>query len=120
MKRTAVLLVGLVLAGSVLAVDENGAYGIMGIGNDRCGEYVSKVDEHKGIDALFTSWLNGYMTAFNRYVSNTFNIKGNSDVADLRKWLYGYCQENPSKYFEDATSALIAKLYPNRQQQKPN
>ena len=117
-KKLAVLvLVSLIPAISPLADDNTGQYQVMGLGNASCNAYLS---EDKEGAAYFTSWLAGYMTAYNHLSEDTYSILGKSkDILHIQSWLRDYCTVNGTESFESAVLNLLKNLKYFRQKQKP-
>jgi|ERR1700728_179222 len=64
------------------------------------------------IDLTFFSWTEGYITAWNITMKDPV-LKIDPDAIPLnnqQKFLQSYCAENPSKYYVEAVTALMAKL----------
>lgn len=88
-----------------------------------CGRFVSaREDAMRGNHVRANSyidWLGGYITAFNHFKPDTYNILGNSDKESVMQWLENYCKQNLLETFSEATDALMVELYPKRIRQKP-
>ena len=88
-----------------------------------CDNYISALDacmnKHCYKENIFNAWLNGYITAYNAYVADTFNIVGKRDMAALNFWLANYCTKNPQSSFDNAVGHLMVELAPQRITQKP-
>jgi hypothetical protein len=118
------LLAAVLLPMGCLAADRNGNYG-SSLPKDikDCNDYIAALDNclggHCYKQNLFNAWLNGYITAYNAYVSDTFNIIGDRNPASLNYWLADYCKKNPQDSFDTAVGHLMSELRPQRTKEKP-
>jgi hypothetical protein len=58
--------------------------------------------------------MEGYITAANTYMNDTYDIAQNKDIASLDLWLDNYCKENTLKEFSDAMQNLVSEYYVTR------
>ncbi|MDH3309572.1 MAG: HdeA family protein [Gammaproteobacteria bacterium] len=118
-----VLFVSLFSPTTAIAADSDERYSNYGSGTQSCETYVkAREDSRNGeerIELVFLTWLNGFLSAHNYYVTNTYDIKGTTDNEALLVWLENYCKQNPRKSFSSAVAALADELYPKRIQQAP-
>ena len=88
-----------------------------------CDNYMDALDAclsgHCYKQNMYNAWLYGYVTAYNAYVDDTFNILGGRDSASLNYWLANYCKKNPHTSFDTAVGHLMVELMPQRIKQKP-
>ena len=88
-----------------------------------CDNYIAALDAclngHCYKQNIFNAWLNGYITAYNAYVDDTFNIIGEKDMASLNYWLANYCRKTPQSSFDSAVGNLMVELAPQRIKEKP-
>jgi hypothetical protein len=80
-----------------------------------CGSFVeSKQNENQRY--IYLAWLNGYLTAVNKYHGDvkSYNglrdIKAGRDRQALLLWLENYCRENPLDNFARAVFMLQHEL----------
>ncbi len=107
------VLVLLVMPTGSYGMDSNNRYVIRGMGGHSCAEY-NQTWRNPSSRSPFWNWVGGYVTAYNRWRSNTYDIMSKRDIDSLRGWLDNYCKENPHKSFEDAVGALMSELHPKR------
>ena len=125
MKKSALLLLAALFLPVVCwGADKNGNFGSsLPMELKYCNSYIAALDACMGGHCykqnIFNAWLNGYITAYNTYVSDTFNIIGKRDPASLNYWLANYCKKNPHSSFDTAVGHLMAELAPQRIQKKP-
>ena len=121
---TIVLLTALVFPIGCLAADANGNFGSSLPKDLRyCDTYIAALDDclsgHCYKQNLFNAWLYGYITAYNAYVDDTFNIIGGRDAASLNYWLANFCKKNPQVSLDTAVGNLMTELRPQRIKAKP-
>ena len=92
------------------ADDTNGQYGIL---TDTCAEYAK--DRAKNRTLRYTSWIAGYVTAYNSVAPDTYNILAKSNVKSTMEWLDKWCKANPSEHLAGGMHALVKELHPTRQ-----
>ncbi|MBA6413404.1 hypothetical protein H2508_09820 [Parahaliea sp. F7430] len=101
------------------AANQEGEYTVLSEGAASCGRYIEAVEKagrggSKTTMGYYHAYLDSYFTGVNRYLSDTKNIKGNTDSAGVRAYVQKYCRENPLKDYMDAIIAVVNELYPNR------
>jgi hypothetical protein len=109
MKRS-VLALALMLAPSGVWA---GAYHVLGAGVASCGSYLNyrTIPDAEAITMNTLSWLEGYLTAYNKYAARSGDVMaGKLDVDSLRSWLDDYCKAHPSEDMVTAAQGLIAQL----------
>jgi hypothetical protein len=75
---------------------------------------------HYSAQNQFNQWLDGFLTAYDMYVPDTFDIAYGKDIDALDDWLENYCAKRPDNFFNDAVESLIFEIYPDRAKTKPN
>lgn len=125
MKKSAILLLTALLLPVICSgADKNGNFGSsLPADYKYCDSYIAALDAcingHCYKQNIFNAWLNGYITAYNANVADTFNIIGKRDMASLNYWLADYCKKNPRSFFDTAVSHLMVELAPQRIKEKP-
>lgn len=120
----AVLLTAMLFPAICMGADENGNFGSsLPVELKYCDSYLSALDAcmagHCYKQNIFNAWLNGYITAYNAYVNDTFNIMGKRDSASLNYWLANYCKKHQHTSFDSAVGHLMTELAPQRIREKP-
>jgi hypothetical protein len=108
-----------VLAGcpTAQALDDDGEANIYGPGAATCSAYVAA--RKGGAAADFDRWLEGYLSAVNLVLPDTYDILGDYKHETAVAWVDAYCSRNPEDQFGFAANRLAAYLYPNRLASKP-
>ena len=116
MKVNIILLFIIVLAtaSNAWALDKNGKFAIKGIGNIPCLEFVKMIEQDNPQKFLFAGWLNGYMTAHNQHLKETFDIVSWENIETMGTYLRNHCKTNPKLSFFQATTQLLSELYAQR------
>jgi len=92
--------------------DAQGNHAVWGIGQTSCHGYnraraASGFGEHK-------AYLMGYLTAYNTFTPNTYNVAGSKDLNGILAWLDEYCKKNAIDSFERALSQMVATFHETR------
>jgi hypothetical protein len=99
------------------ALDDDGEANLYGPGASPCAAYTGA---RKAASAgNFEEWLDGYLSAVNLVLPDTYDILGDKKRAAAAAWLDVYCAGNPDDPFGFAANRLAAYLYPNRHASKP-
>ena len=92
-------------------------------GEASCETYVTARDEGRRgghlRENIYLGWVSGFLTAYNIFRPETYNIAGTTDTPSLMLRLEIYCKANPRDSFLDAVAWTLTKLYPNRAKQAP-
>jgi hypothetical protein len=107
-----------------MSADKDGSYLLVGIGAKTCGAYIearnASKDSFSSIDSIyFLTWLTGYLSAYNKFASSTYDITGGKDNEGLMIWLDNYCHAHPLDKFSTGVSALTKELYQTRRKTSP-
>jgi hypothetical protein len=121
MHRFAIVCLLTVLIGSVSesiwAGDESLNYVSIGRGLDTCTLMTTTRDERY---PQVIHWLAGYLTAYNRWQPETYDITGDPHASDWERWIQQYCMTNPTILIAQAAEAFVHAFYPSRLMQAPN
>jgi hypothetical protein len=112
MKR-AILAVSLACAPlCAWSADKDGKHSVQG--QIPCGKFVEERAAGGAQATATLAWVAGYISAYNLWAPDTYNILGNSHLPDAMRWLEAYCKANPQRDLPTAMSALVAELHPRR------
>jgi hypothetical protein len=106
------------------ALDSKNRYLILGPGSYTCMHIISDLQEGtKKKDAsasiIYSQWLAGNLTAYNRDTKNTYSILGNTQFNDAMVWAVNYCKEHPTDIFAAAADAYVRTMTPRRLRSMP-
>ncbi len=108
----AAVLILLAAALPARALDGAGNYFVRGVGNELCASYSLARDSHR--DGPFAAWLAGYLSGFDRWTADVYDIEGATGFEGSLRWLDYYCHVHPQLTFSSAAASLVADLYPTR------
>lgn len=97
------------------SADEQGQYFVKGIGSLTCEQYLMEMANGSPTHVMFRSWLNGYLTAYNTFVAQTYDIAPGSNVEGLANVMETICRNSPDAMFAAASQGLTNALIPQRQ-----
>lgn len=93
-----------------LSADSDGNFGTRGVGSDRCGALLERLEQSPEIVLPTVSWLMGYVTAVNRLQNDTFDISPILDGAALFELTVATCDANPDITYEGAVFEVLGAL----------
>jgi len=108
------LTICMLITNTAFATDVNGKFAIKGVGNASCKDYVKVLVEDERQKFLFAGWINGYITAHNQHLAETFDITSWENIETLGNYLREHCKKNPELSFFQATTQLVNQLHPDR------
>jgi hypothetical protein len=111
-RSVSAILVLLACALPAWALDGAGNYFVRGVGNELCAAYSIARDRLR--DEPFAAWLAGYLSGFDRWTADVYDIEGATGFEGSLHWLDYYCRQHPQLPFSTAAESLVADLYANR------
>jgi hypothetical protein len=107
----AVLLAAkLCLAPLAWAADADGHFAIKGVGLQSCADYLAAREAKSPQYHQFGGWMNGYLSATNRYEDDTFDLVPWQSTGMLAAWLAGACEKNRDAQFVRVVTLLVNAL----------
>lgn len=110
--RAAALAAG--LAGAAHAADGDGRYGIDGAGRLKCEAFAKARQAENADYRVFAGWVDGYVTAFNHFQADTFDLTPWQSLELILAKLARYCDDNPGETFVAGLNLLAQALYDER------
>lgn len=98
---------GIGLAG---AVDNHGSFAIKGIGASSCAVFREVSSNDAEAYRQFGGWMNGYISALNEAVPDTFDLISFEDSDTLIAYVSNYCEKYPKHRFMFAVKAVVTTL----------
>lgn len=98
------------------AADDNNQFAIKGIGLASCEIFLEARQASTPQYHQLGGWLNGYLTATNRYEANTYDLASWQSTAVLTSWLASFCERYPDAQFIQAVTSLVNVLGADRLQ----
>ena len=107
-----VLVLSFTFAAPVMAYDAELKYSVQALIS--CGAWVKERKEDSWTKEVYTAWITGYITAYNRQTPDVYSILGSADLESVLLWMDKYCQENPLSILSRGMDVLTDELWPNR------
>ena len=108
-------LVGLLfMASSALAADANSRFALRGVGLASCEQFLKAMKENKENVLVAGGWLEGYVTAVNKFTPETFDIAPWQSTQVLLGLVSRNCERNPQAGFFQIVESMINFLMPAR------
>ena len=101
---------GAIVSGGALAADAGGYFTVKGAGATSCRSYSEAVRERGQAFVSFGGWIEGYLSAMNRYEEGVYDIAGWRGTEALMASIAHFCAENPSVGFHDVMVRLTEQL----------
>src|SRR5262249_9937788 len=127
----ALVLLTMLAAPKVYAIDSNNRYFAYGLGQKTCDDYTkfrgrkldtleqqnpryTKDELYEIVDKVVEQWMAGFLTAHDLYVADTYNVAGKTTMDAMKDRLENICRANPKQYFAEAMVTLVQQLNPAR------
>lgn len=94
------------------------SFAIKGAGAVSCERFVTALSENSTEHVAFASWIDGYITAFNQFQPETFDIAPWQSTLLLTQSLGRHCKKNPTEPFFRAITMMLQALYGKRLQKQ--
>lgn len=101
-------------SGGVLAADAAGKFAAKGVGRTSCADFVRIVDGKDSKALIYAGWIDGYITASNLYVRDTYDVLPWQGSAVVFSSLGKFCRQNPELAFHRAVIAMVRTLHRQR------
>lgn len=115
MRMTLMLISTMVMYSAVCAAsDKNKFYALH---DETCRQYL--IDRSATATTLpHVAWLSGYISAFNRQTSDTYDIANGQKSSTFIPWLDRWCQSNPDKSLGSGMEKLTSELSAQRRRSR--
>ncbi len=110
----ALLVAALMAAAPVHAADGSGRFAVKGAGVASCGNFVDLRAEKSKTIFVFVGWLQGYLSAFNQFTGDTYDVVSWERTEILLRAIERYCEKNRDRKFYAAVAGLANSLMPDR------
>jgi hypothetical protein len=105
------------IAARVWAGDARANYVSIGRGLESCTLMTTASEEQY---PQVIHWLAGYLTSYNRWQPDTYDITGVPPASDWETWIHQYCMRHPTLPIARAAEAFVQAFYASRLTQAPN
>jgi hypothetical protein len=109
MFKSVMFAVALVVPVVAHADEPRHTYIMFGFGLASCGSW-TEFRKHPYSNTSLTTWLAGYMTAFDLYGTDREDGSNGTDINGLAGWIDNYCKANPLRTTANAADALTFQL----------
>ena len=115
MNRMRSVLFGLVFsAAGASAADDAGKFAMKGAGFLPCQVFVTERAKRSSAYHLIGGWVEGYITAYNKHVADTYDITSFESLELLLSVMQNHCETNPRDRLYSVLNSLLTKLKPDR------
>ncbi|MFP4155932.1 MAG: hypothetical protein ACLFSG_09580 [Halothiobacillaceae bacterium] len=96
-----------------------GEYVAFGVGTQPCVDYTAARAQEGEMMERVSGFIEGYLTAFNVIVPDTYDILAQAPTSVVIEWLDDHCLANPAQSLTDALAAFTVVRYPDRANMNP-
>lgn len=101
------------------AAEKDGQFAIKGAGAQTCAQFIAAWDQGNTDLKQYAGWIDGYVTAVNQHVSNTYDTTPWQTTETLLGMTHSVCKQlAPKARFIDAMSLLLRQIWPTRLHEK--
>ncbi len=99
---------------SVLAAAADGRYAVKEAGAASCEQFLQAREQKDPAFFQFIGWVAGYVTGYNRFTPDTFDIAPWASIGLMDSALARLCSENRDKPFIAAVDFMITQIAPTK------
>jgi len=115
MKTLKFILLGLLFHSSVAAAADNEArFAMKGAGFLPCQTFTKAREDRSTLYYMIGGWVEGYVSAHNRYARDTFDILSFESLELLMSVIQNHCRTNPKDRLHGVLNGLLVSLAPDR------
>ncbi len=111
-----VILLCLCYAGPSLAGDPTGRFAMKGAGILTCKIFMEAREEQSQIYYMIAGWIDGYLTATNQHMDETYDITSFEKTELLTNVIANHCKDNDDDRLFTVVNSIVTKLNPDRLQ----
>ena len=93
-----------------LASDTSGRYSVKGIGIISCSAFVDAKDNKKPSYFQFGGWIEGFISASNKHLSETYDISPWQTTETIATIAYTACKKSPDAKFAGIVNEIVTQL----------
>ena len=102
-------------AAPALADNESGQFAVEGVGKQTCAEFVrDRADQNSGAYQRLMGFVEGYLTAANRYEPNTFDLTPWHNAGAFDLILESHCTAHPEDTLVSVVQRMVTGFRPIR------
>ncbi|TVR95380.1 MAG: peptidoglycan-binding protein [Rhodospirillales bacterium] len=99
---------------SASAADPDGRFAPRGIGPVTCTQFLQALDERQENVFFAAGWLEGYLTAINQFLDDTFDIAPWQDTDTILNLVRNNCERNPDQRMFAIVNSMVEFLSDQR------
>lgn len=103
-----------------LSADNTGKFAVKGAGKKDCASFTKAMTEKNTDYYLFGGWIEGFISSYNQFQTENFDITPWQTTELLLAFLKVHCDKNPKTKFLTATNGLIKSIFPIRLTENSN
>jgi len=107
-------LMVLLCSPSTFSADKNNNFSLKGAGLLTCSLYSKERDSKSEVYFLIGGWLEGYVSAYNQFSPDTYDITSFENTELLTKVLANHCENNPSDRIFTVFNSVLTQLHKDR------
>tara|TARA_R110002012_G_scaffold259737_2_gene441348 strand:- start:156 stop:755 length:600 start_codon:yes stop_codon:yes gene_type:complete len=100
--------------GIASAADKDGKFAVKGAGKRLCSNFLSAAAQKSTDYYLYGGWLEGYISAYNRFQPENYDVTPWQTTELLLALLQQDCENNQERHFLTVTNSLLKALFPIR------
>ena len=117
MKTLRLILFGLLFqSGIAFAADNEARFAMKGAGFLPCQTFSKAREDRSNLYYMIGGWVEGYVSAHNRYARDTFDILSFESLELLMSVVQNHCRANPKDRLHAVLNGLLVSLAPDRLQ----
>jgi hypothetical protein len=116
--RSIFVALAVLYAPGALAADENSKFALKGAGFLPCQVFSAERERKSNTYYLIAGWVEGYISAHNRNVPDTFDITSFESTELLLSVMQSHCKANPNDRLYPVLNSMLAQLHPDRLQKE--
>ena len=108
----------LLQSGAALAADSDNRFAMKGAGFLPCQAYLSARENRTSAYYMIGGWVEGYISAHNRYAADTYDITSFESLELLLAVIETHCEANPGHRLHGVVNSMLVALAPHRLRQE--
>lgn len=114
MRIVLVLVMSLFIAAGAFGADSEGRFAVKGAGMTKCERFLEEWKDGSKVFYAYGGWIEGYLTATNQYLPQTYDITSWETTTLLAALLAEHCKKDPEMPFIRAVRSMVAALRQER------
>lgn len=114
MKVSAAASCLLLVMSAASAADSDGQFALKGAGFLPCQVFVQEREKRTNIYYMIGGWVEGYLSAHNRYAGDTYDVASFETLELLLSVLQNHCQSHPNDRLYTVVNSIVQQLHPDR------